>query len=73
MPVVNSSYFMAVTGEGLSSAEAKEKVELYFYSLSLPSWHIMGRNLNLLGIILVYEIHACKCHNDVVLSIYPQL
>ena len=72
-PVVNSSYFMAVTGEGLSGAEVKEKVDLYFYSLSLLSWHVMGRNFNLLGIILGYEIHARKCHSDVVLSIYPQL
>jgi hypothetical protein len=34
-----------------SSAEVKEKVELYLYSPSGPSWHVIGRTLPLILII----------------------
>ena len=34
----------------ISSAEVKERVELYLYSTCASQWHVIGRNLPLLGV-----------------------
>jgi len=40
-----------------SSAEVKKRVELHFYSLSGPSWPVLGRTLHYL---LIYLFHAAE-------------
>jgi len=47
-----------VNHQSPSSAEGKERVELYFYSLSRPSWPVLGLNLSFpLRDYLKYLLH----------------
>ena len=52
-----------------SSAEVKERVEIYIYSPSGPSWAVLGRTLHLLYLLQYQLTHRCLLtlryqHND---------
>jgi hypothetical protein len=46
-----------------TSAEVKERVELYFYSLSGPSWLVLGRTLPLKYVVTFDVITATDTKN----------
>ena len=48
-----------------SSAEVKERVELYLCSPSGPSWPVLGWPLLFYSLVGLWMVAAC-CHNDVI-------
>ena len=47
-----------------SSAEVKERVELYLYSLSGPSWPVIGRSFTFTFTVQWLENRARSLHDD---------
>jgi hypothetical protein len=45
-----------VTGSSGNNAEVKERIALHLYSLSGPSWFVLGRNMPF-SLLLVYVKH----------------